>query len=237
MQEPPRGVSFQLCRWTSPLGAGAADPRTVSDAIMAVVASSSIPSPTCPPTAWTWLAAPAPPLACWPRSSGARKNDWLLCAAEALEQRDDEILAANEKDLAGAAELGLTAAQIDRLRLTPERLRDAAAGLREVAALPDPVGQVRGSSVRPNGLEVHKVGVPLGVMLFIYESRPNVTLDAAALCVKSGNAIILRGGREAMHSNTALHRLLHHGLTSCRSAGRRRAAGDTHAIAPPSAIC
>ena len=77
-----------------------------------------------------------------------------------------------------------------------------------MAALPDPVGQGRGSCIRPNGLEVHKVGVPLGVILFIYESRPNVTLDAAALCVKAGNAVILRGGREAMHSNRALHRLL-----------------------------
>ena len=84
-----------------------------------------------------------------------------------------------------------------------------------MAALPDPIGQVRGSSVRPNGLEVHKVGVPLGVILFIYESRPNVTVDAAGLCVKSGNAIILRGGREAHHSNTALHRILQDTLTAC----------------------
>ena len=144
--------------------------------------------------------------------SGARKNDWLHRTADALEQRGDEILAANEKDLEAAGELGLTSAQIDRLRLTPSRLRDAACGVREVAALPDPVGQVRASSVRPNGLEVHKVGVPLGVLLFIYESRPNVTVDAAALSVKSGNAIILRGGREALHSNTALHRVLHDAL-------------------------
>src|SRR5207237_4329737 len=81
--------------------------------------------------------------------------------------------------------------------------------------LPDPVGQVRGSTVRPNGLEIHKVGVPLGVIFFIYESRPNVTLDAAALCVKSGNAVILRGGREAIHSNTALYRVLQDSLPSC----------------------
>ena len=92
--------------------------------------------------------------------------------------------------------------------MTPARLRSAAEGLREVAALPDPVGQVREISVRPNGLEVHKVGVPLGVIFFIYESRPNVTVDAAGLCVKSGNAVILRGGKEALHSNTALHRVL-----------------------------
>jgi glutamate-5-semialdehyde dehydrogenase len=90
-----------------------------------------------------------------------------------------------------------------------------AAGLRQVAVLPDPVGQVRGGGVRPNGLEVLKVGVPLGVIFFIYESRPNVTVDAAGLCVKSGNAIILRGGREARHSNAALHRVLQDALTAC----------------------
>jgi glutamate-5-semialdehyde dehydrogenase len=147
--------------------------------------------------------------------SGARKNDWLLGTAEVLQQRNDEVLIANEKDLTDAADRGLSAAQLDRLRLTPARLRDAAAGLREVAALPDPIGQVRAGSVRPNGLEVHKVGVPLGVVLFIYESRPNVTVDAAALSVKSGNAILLRGGREALHSNAALHRILSHGLRHC----------------------
>jgi glutamate-5-semialdehyde dehydrogenase len=139
---------------------------------------------------------------------GARKDAWLRAAALALESRAAEILAANEKDVSAAAAAGLTAAQVDRLRLTPARLRDAANGLRDVAALPDPVGQVRSSSVRPNGLEVYKVGCPLGVIFFIYESRPNVTVDAAGLCVKSGNAVILRGGREALHSNVALHRVL-----------------------------
>src|SRR5262249_18525931 len=100
-------------------------------------------------------------------------------------------------------------------KLTPERLHAAAAGLREVAALPDPVGQVRSGGVRPNGLQVYKVGVPLGVILFIYESRPNVTLDAAGLGVKSGNALILRGGSEALHSNLALHGLLGRALGEC----------------------
>src|SRR6266851_1540369 len=99
-------------------------------------------------------------------------------------------------------------AKPDRLRLTPERLAAAAGGLRTIAVLPDPVGRVLDSSVRPNGLQVHKVGVPLGVIFFIYESRPNVTLDAAGLCIKSGNAVILRGGSEALATNTALHRLL-----------------------------
>ncbi len=139
---------------------------------------------------------------------GALKDRWLHRSAAALNERAAEVLAANERDLAGAASAGLTAAQVDRLRLTPERLREMAAGLSAVAALPDPVGQVRSSTVRPNGLEVHKVGVPLGVIFFIYESRPNVTVDAAALAVKSGNAILLRGGSEALHSNTALHRVL-----------------------------
>src|SRR5262249_5979140 len=106
----------------------------------------------------------------------------------------------------------LTPAQVDRLRLTPARLAAAAAGLREIAALPDPVGQVLSSTRRPNGLEIAKVGVPLGVILFLYESRPNVTVDAAGLCVKSGNAIVLRGGKEALHSNLALHRVLRDGF-------------------------
>lgn len=146
--------------------------------------------------------------------SGKRKNDALQLAAANL--RDAwKVLAANEKDLAAARELGLTAAQLDRLRLTPQRLHDAINGMHEVAALPDPVGQIRSSSVRPNGLEIHKVGVPLGVLLFIYESRPNVTVDAAALSIKSGNAVILRGGREAMHTNIALHRVLTDGLRQC----------------------
>jgi glutamate-5-semialdehyde dehydrogenase len=141
-------------------------------------------------------------------ASGAAKDRWLRLAADALLARQAEVLAANEKDLAAARDNGWAAAGVDRLRLTPERLRSAADGLRELVLLPDPVGQVREGRVRPNGLEVRKVGVPLGVVLFIYESRPNVTIDAAGLCVKSGNAVILRGGREALHSNTALHAIL-----------------------------
>jgi glutamate-5-semialdehyde dehydrogenase len=139
---------------------------------------------------------------------GAQKNDWLEAAAMALESRSAEILEANARDVAAAADFRLSPAQVDRLRLTPSRLKAAADGLRAVAALPDPTGRVLDSSVRPNGLEVHKVAVPLGVIFFIYESRPNVTVDAAGLCVKSGNAIILRGGKEALHSNVALHRVL-----------------------------
>jgi glutamate-5-semialdehyde dehydrogenase len=138
----------------------------------------------------------------------AAKDAWLRAAADALEDHRDDLLAANALDVASARDEGLTSAQVDRLTLTPPRLQAVANGLREVAALPDPVGQVRESRTRPNGLEVHKVGVPLGVILFIYESRPNVTLDAAALCVKSGNAVILRGGKEAARSNRALHKVL-----------------------------
>jgi glutamate-5-semialdehyde dehydrogenase len=141
-------------------------------------------------------------------ATGERRNRWLKISADALEARTPTILEVNARDVAGAAATELTAAQIDRLRLTPERIRAAAAGLREVAALPDPIGRVLDSSVRPNGLSVLKVGVPLGVIFFIYEARPNVTVDAAGLCVKSGNAIVLRGGKEALHSNTALHAIL-----------------------------
>jgi glutamate-5-semialdehyde dehydrogenase len=145
---------------------------------------------------------------------GERKDRWLREAAAALETRTPEILLANERDLTAPGAAALTGAQKDRLRLTPERIRAAAAGLREIAALPDPVGRILDGSVRPNGLHVHKVCVPLGVIFFIYESRPNVTVDAAGLCVKSGNAIILRGGKEALHSNTGLHGILQQGLAA-----------------------
>ncbi len=148
-------------------------------------------------------------------ASTAAKDRWLLSAAATLESRASELLEANARDVAAAPGYGLTAAAIDRLKLTPARIKAAAEGMRQVAALPDPVGEVREGGMRPNGLQVLKVGVPLGVVFFIYESRPNVTLDAAALCVKSGNAVILRGGKEAFHSNTALHRLLADELASC----------------------
>jgi glutamate-5-semialdehyde dehydrogenase len=144
--------------------------------------------------------------------STEQKDLWLRRGAADLEERTGEVLQANASDLAAAETSGLTAAQIDRLRLTPDRIRAMAAGLRELAALPDPVGRVLDSSVRPNGLQVRKVSVPLGVIFFIYESRPNVTVDAAGLSVKSGNAIILRGGKEASASNAALHRILQDGL-------------------------
>lgn len=138
----------------------------------------------------------------------AAKNAWLLAAADRLERESDAILAANATDVAAAPEFGLSAASIDRLTLTPARLKAASDGMRQVAALPDPVGEVREGGTRPNGLQVLKVGVPLGVIFFLYESRPNVTVDAAALCVKSGNAVILRGGKEAAYTNAVVHRIV-----------------------------
>jgi glutamate-5-semialdehyde dehydrogenase len=139
---------------------------------------------------------------------GARKRDWLRQSASLLVERSGALAQANRRDIDAAPAFGLTDAQVDRLRLTSERIQSIAEALEEVALLPDPIGEVIWSSVRPNGLEVHKVRVPLGVVFFIYESRPNVTADAAALCVKSGNAVILRGGKEAAHSNAAIAGIL-----------------------------
>lgn len=135
---------------------------------------------------------------------GALKNDWLHTSATRLRASEAEITAANEKDLAAAPGYGLSEAQMDRLRLDADRIDGIASGLEQVAALPDPIGEVFESMVRPNGLEISKVRVPLGVVFFVYESRPNVTADAAAICVKSGNAVILRGGKEAAHSSRAI---------------------------------
>ena len=144
--------------------------------------------------------------------SGAQKQKWLHRSAELLLTRTDEIVSANLIDLEKAPDYGLNAAAIDRLKLNRSRLESMATALREVAALPDPVGEIIDSNVRPNGLLVTRVRVPLGVVFFIYESRPNVTVDAASLCVKSGNAVILRGGKEALHSNLALHKILRDAL-------------------------
>jgi glutamate-5-semialdehyde dehydrogenase len=138
------------------------------------------------------------------QATGQQKNGWLRASAAALRKRTDEILAANARDVAAAPGFGLTDAAIDRLKLSPQRIDAIAVGLEEVAGLPDPIGETIESSVRPNGLAISKVRVPLGVVFFIYESRPNVTADAAAICVKSGNAVILRGGKEAAHSSRAI---------------------------------
>jgi glutamate-5-semialdehyde dehydrogenase len=142
------------------------------------------------------------------RATGAQKEQWLRRSARLLGERSAALAEANRLDLAAAPNYSLTDAQIDRLRLTPKRIDEMAQALLDVAALPEPIGEVISSSIRPNGLEVQKVRVPLGVIFFIYESRPNVTADAAALCVKAGNAVILRGGKEAIHSNTAIAAIL-----------------------------
>jgi glutamate-5-semialdehyde dehydrogenase len=144
----------------------------------------------------------------------ARKYEFLNRLAAGLIADARAILQANEQDVRGAKALGLTAAQIDRLQLSAERLNAAADGVREIAALPELIGRILESSIRPNGLRVDKVSVPLGVILFIYESRPNVTVDAAALAVKSGNAIILRGGKEAAQSNAALYCVISDALSA-----------------------
>jgi glutamate-5-semialdehyde dehydrogenase len=141
-------------------------------------------------------------------ASSAAKDSWLRQSADQLEKRTPELLSANARDVEAAEREGQSNAFLDRLRLTPSRVAAAIAGLRQIAALPDPIGRIIDGHVRPNGLRVRKVAVPLGVIFFLYESRPNVTVDAAGLCVKSGNAVILRGGKEALKSNAWLHNLL-----------------------------
>ena len=141
-------------------------------------------------------------------ASGDQKNQWLRDSAGLIRSQSAQLIDANALDIEKAPEYGLTDAQTDRLRLTDERLEGIATALEEIALLPDPIGEVFESNVRPNGLLVTRVRVPLGVVFFIFESRPNVTADAAAICLKSGNAVILRGGKEAFHSNQALHGLL-----------------------------
>ncbi len=132
------------------------------------------------------------------------KNEALLAMADALEERSEDIVAANRTDLDQGRQQGLSSALLERLMLNEGRIHDMAEGLREIAALPDPVGEVLGMTRRPNGLEVGKVRTPLGVVGIIYESRPNVTADAAGLCLKAGNAILLRGGEEALNSNRVI---------------------------------
>ena len=141
-------------------------------------------------------------------ATGEQKNAALQAMSAGLLAGEGGILCANRDDVAGAREAGNTAAFVDRLTLTPPRIQTMAAGLRQIADLPDPVGEVTGMWRRPNGLQVGRMRVPLGVIGFIYESRPNVTADAAGLCLKSGNAVILRGGAEALRSNLAIGEVL-----------------------------
>ncbi|MDH3372318.1 MAG: glutamate-5-semialdehyde dehydrogenase [Gammaproteobacteria bacterium] len=142
------------------------------------------------------------------------RNGALLAAAGAIRKRSREILAANATDMGEARERGLSSALLDRLMLDAERIEGMAAGIEAVAGLPDPLGRVIAEWDRPNGLSIQRVTVPLGVIGIIYESRPNVTADAAALCLKSGNASILRGGSESFHSSHAIYQCLREGLSA-----------------------
>src|SRR5579872_5335545 len=145
-------------------------------------------------------------------ATGLQKNRWLSRAAELIRSKAPQILVANQIDAEAAPEFGLNSAAIDRLKLTPSRLNAAADSLLQIAALPDPVGEIIEGGVRPNGLVVKRVRVPLHVEFFIYESSPNVTVDAAGICVKSGNGVILGGGKEALHSNQAVYSVLQEAL-------------------------
>jgi glutamate-5-semialdehyde dehydrogenase len=160
-------------------------------------------------------------------SSGA-KDAALLRVADALEARADEVLEANARDLEAGRESGLSSALMDRLALDPARIASIAGAVRAIAALPDPVGEVIDGHRLPNGLDVRKVRVPLGVIAVIYEARPNVTVDAAALCLKSGNAIVLRGSSSAAHSNAVLASIVSaefpDGAVSLVSGGREQLA-------------
>ena len=142
------------------------------------------------------------------------KNNALLAMAAQLQAQTDAILAANARDVARAKENGMSQSMLDRLSLSKDRIDGMADGVRQVAALPDPIGEVMDGFRRPNGLKIEKVRVPLGVIGIIYEARPNVTSDAAALCLKAGNAAILRGGKEAIDSNTAIANALRDGLAA-----------------------
>jgi glutamate-5-semialdehyde dehydrogenase len=140
--------------------------------------------------------------------STREKNDCLLTMADALEKNSGALKEANALDMETGAKLNLSAAMLDRLKLDDKRISAMAKGLREVAALPDPVGKILDERVRPNGLKLQKISTPIGVVVIIYESRPNVTADAASLCFKSGNATILRGGKEALNSNQIIARTM-----------------------------
>src|SRR5271169_4958823 len=136
------------------------------------------------------------------------KNDCLLAMADALEKNSDALKQVNALDMDAGTKLGLSSAMLDRLKLDDKRIAGMAKDLREVAALPEPVGRILDERIRPNGLKLQKVTTPIGVVVIIYESRPNVTADAAGLCFKSGNATILRGGKEALNSNQLIARTM-----------------------------
>ena len=146
------------------------------------------------------------------KADSNQKNNALLAIAQEIENQRETIVAENQKDLTAGQENGLDAASLDRLALTPARISAMIEGLQQVASLPDPVGEITNLRYRPSGIQVGQMRVPLGVIGIIYESRPNVTIDAAALCLKSGNACILRGGSESIHSNQAIAACIAQGL-------------------------
>jgi glutamate-5-semialdehyde dehydrogenase len=148
------------------------------------------------------------------RTDSGKKNLALLKIAEIIDSNCDQLIAENAKDLTAAKQSGLDAASLDRLALTPKSIKSMVEGLKQVAALPDPVGEITELSYRPSGIQVGQMRVPLGVIGIIYESRPNVTVDAAALCLKAGNACILRGGSESIHSNQAIASCISEGLAA-----------------------
>ncbi len=147
--------------------------------------------------------------------SSEEKNSGLLAAARTLEEKTERILAANEKDMENAVKSGMSEGLQDRLRLTPERIGAMAEGLRQIAELPDCIGEVIEEFQRPNGLRIKKVRVPIGVIGIIYEARPNVTADAFGLCFKTGNAVILKGGSDALHSNVEIVQVLREAMEGC----------------------
>lgn len=148
------------------------------------------------------------------RASTEQKNQALIATAKAINEMRDDLMRANQADLAAGRDKGLSDAMLDRLELTPARIETMIEGLQQVAKLPDPVGGITEMDYRPSGIQLGKMRVPLGVIGIIYESRPNVTIEAASLCLKSGNAVILRGGSEAIHSNTALAKCINEGLAA-----------------------
>ena len=146
------------------------------------------------------------------RASTEQKNAALLSAAQRIRVRMNEILEANALDMSAAKARQLSSAMLDRLSLDASRVESIAGGIEEISRLEDPIGQIMAEWDRPNGLHIQRVRVPLGVIGIIYESRPNVTADAGCLCLKSANAVILRGGSESYHSSAAIHACLEHGL-------------------------
>ncbi|MCL4160889.1 UNVERIFIED_CONTAM: hypothetical protein GTU68_040382, partial [Idotea baltica] len=148
------------------------------------------------------------------KASATLKSDALIAAAKALDAARAEILAANQKDLENGQAKNLSDAMMDRLRLDDDRINGMIKGVESIAALPEPVGKVLAQWQRPNGLDIQRVSTPLGVIGVIYESRPNVTADAGALCLKSGNAVILRGGSDSFFSSTAIHAAMQKGIES-----------------------